>query len=64
MGIGQMQRKKTKYVCSPTNGEMLAVIQDGDAEDAERALVAAQYARANGLYHRESEQTLFAISSD
>lgn len=41
------QEKKSKHVYSPTSEEIIAVIQDGDAQDAERALQAAQRAQAD-----------------
>ena len=50
------KEKKTKHVYSPTNGEMLAVIQDGDAQDAERALLAAQHAQTDWASHSPRER--------
>ena len=50
--------RKKRSMCSPTNGEMLAVIQDGDAQDAERALVAAQHAQTNWASHSRERATL------
>ena len=54
--MSDAKEKKTKYVYSPTNGEMLAVIQDGDAQDAERALAAAQHAQTNWASHSPRER--------